>query len=957
MCAAIGVTALTAAADAPTTSPAVSPATSPTTAPTTAPAVPHGLESSLARFVPPGATIFAEIRGLRDLEDQWARSDWGTAFSSILIGRADEPASGDEALGPLAKTFGLDPVRVRREFLGRQAAVALMNWPDVSDGVLLAVPDNLDAAEKAAIALSPPPKKVGGVREYTLDEQQHCMATNGVVLLMGQKGKPSSSYETAFALLAGTATDSLATQPSFQAQMAALGPAEQRALLYFAAGSPIAAPAPLPTTRSTATSRPTTTSQPTPTTQPAPTPPLATQPAPTTAPGVAPSATTQATAAPPPTEPGLGTTTEPALPPMPLWLDEVGVTSRPVSTTQPAPATRPVAEGRPAVDSRPSGPAEGLAAPTIPLPGAALPDVLSATTAPGAGARPSTAPTTAPTTGPTTSSRPAAPTGDARAPLHAPAAPPSQWLPSTWPRLIEGAVGVTVQADSIVLNIHGRLDQRIADHVRDVNAAVLAPLPASTLAAWAQSIDFAEQHDGITKGSAGSIFKLYVLYVQTRMVLSGRSLDRDVLSKLGHDVIVVLGRIPPGEQTTNMGFDLPAIGAIVPVRDTDGLGEALDVVGESLAGVFRFEAVHRDVPYAVRVEKVPFGDTTIAELALGEFFRTQVACPYMHTVQLSWAITDHELIVSTHSDHVRQILRARRGEAPTLGPRLAAVGPLNHGPPGADGILLAQPAEIASMFDGWLAYLQKQYPNVLEPEWWRRRQQTEGSSLGCRIDPGEAERVVVHSTIPNKPAHGRLRGGDVIVACDGTALDAADPLASLKKLIAARRDPTGITLTVERGGARTDVPIPLPEPPKAFDPVGAIRQMANLLEPFDAASYTVWCGAPDRFNARVVLRAGPHHATRPTTSPTTQTALQPATQPTVPPPTQATVPPAVPPATQPTVALATQPTDPSPATAPAPAPAPTPAPAPAPATPTPAPTPAATAPAPNTQPASTRPAS
>ncbi len=696
-------------------------------------------------------TVFAEIREMRKLEEEWSQSDWGTALSSLLIGRADQPGSGDAALMPLAEILGInDPVEARRVLFGRQAAVALPNWADLAHGVLLAAPEDIKPIEDALGRRKLAPEPVGQARQYTLDAHGHCLATNGHVFVLGQRLGPASPYERSLQLLAGGAAASLESDERFRRELAAVGAGPHRAILYFADADP----------------------------------PPATQPVPASAP----------------------TTT--------------AADTRPATASAPAtpPATHPAA-----TRSAATQPARRF---------------------------------------------------------------PQRWWPASWPTLVRGAAALSVDGRVLSLAIQGQLDQPAPQHLQDANVAVLNALPATTLAAWAQAINLASHYRALSEAEP-SVLSLYLAYVDMRMKAAGTSLGDGLLAHLGLDTIVLLGVIPAAEQTVKAGFDLPALGLIVAANHPAPVAQALDLVGESVASIVNFPGLQTKLKEPVRVRKVPFENTTISELNLGEFFRTQTGCPYAHTIGLSWTVTDRDIIVSTHSDHIRQILRARAGCVPTLGSKIAAAGPLIAAPAGADAILLAQPADVAAMFQGWLAYLAKSSPDVLKPEWWqiRQRQQAGRASLGFGMAATRPTDVIVVSTFPGSPAHGKLQAGDRILKADGVPLDPNNPRASLKQLVANRKRARAITLTVERAGSETDVEIPLPEDPPAFDPVGAIRQISKLLQPFAAASYSVRCSAPDRFSARVVLRAVPVAASAPASAPITRPATAPASTSVVPPTT------------------------------------------------------------------------
>ena len=726
-----------------------SPTAVPPTTAAAASAIRAATDDSLARYAPDVTTLFVEVRGLRELEELWSQTDWGMAVSSMLIGRADEPGSGTEALAPLAAALGFDPATARRDLFGRQAAIALPSWADVARGVLLAVPDSLAPIETRLEARVGKPEIIGAAHQYRLDNQNHYLATNGRVLLFGQRAGEHSFYERAVRLLAGTDGKSLADNKAYMTELDMLGPRPRRALLYFA---PVAV---LPSIR-------------------------------------------------------------------------------PSAATRPSPTTRPA---------------------TSP----AVPTTLPAT-------RPTTQSVTRPTT--QSATQPARRT-------------PQRWLPSTWPTLVRGVVAAEVEGRTMVLDIRGRLDQPAPPHLQDANIEMLNTLPDTTLAAWAQAIDYRSQYQAVNTG-VPTLLTLYTEYINVRMKTKGTSIEDGLIARLGRDTIVMLGVIPADRQSVKVGYDMPAIGAIVPVDGPAEVAPVLDQAAELLAGVLSLAGGQTPLKESLQVRKVPFDGTTISVMELSEFFKAQTRCPFMHTLELSWALTDRDLIISSHSDHIRQVLLARAGRLPTLGERLTMVGRPNGIPKDADGVLLAQPAAIAAMFDNWISYLEKNHPEVLQQQWWQKLQQQQGSRVrmgfAMRNDRSHPGSVHVLRTIPGWPAHGRLQADDRILAVDGQALEAADAVTSLKKMIAGRKTAGLVTFTVERKGQLIDVPLALPDEPKAFDPVGAIRQIGRLLNPFSSASYTVWCGPPDRFNARVMLRAAQHPTTQPaTTLPSTGTATQSAT--------------------------------------------------------------------------------
>lgn len=749
---------------------------------------PSPASESLAAFVPRDTPVFAEIAELRQLEEQLSQSDWGSVLLSILVGRPDDPNSGTAALSPLASLLGInDPVAARRTLLGHRVAIAMPGWTDVAGGVLLAIPEQSAHIEGALQQGGRQPTAIGRARQYILDDQGHCISTDGKVVLFGQSTVPPSLYDRSLQILAGQDPDSLASDANYQRELATLGPQQQRAVLYFSF------------------------------------PPPASQPA----------------------------VTQPA--------------------TAPAPATSS------APTSRPTPPVATAAAVV---------------------AIPSTRPSTQP------------------------AAPEEIWLPPGWPRMAQGVIGLGVEGPIIRLGIRGQLDRPLPETPAEANVKTLNSLPATTLAAWAQAIDYEAEYRALSEG-APSLLRLYLIYLNTRLKAAGSSMMEGLLGRFGHDTVFLLGVVPAAEQPTSTGFDLPAAGAIIPVRQPPEVGAALDVIGTAIVGMLDAAPIREKMARPLELRKVAFAGTTIAEVNLGDFFQAQTKYPFAQAIGLSWAVTDRDLILSTSTEHVKQILRARRGQAPTLATKIAGMGDLNHFAAGTHAVLLAQPVAIAAMFDNWLSYLGQHNPELLSPDWWRAQQRERAArvNLGFRISGTRPGAVVVAEALEGWPAFGRLQTGDVIVAADGHALAQEDPKASLRAMIAERKQIDRLTLTVERNGQRTDVVIPLPDLPGGIDPVAAIRQFSRLLAPFAGASYNVWFSRPDRFNARVVLLCAPATASRPATQPA-PTSTAPATTAPAAVPTTAPIPavaPAPPPPPPPATQAASMPPPPttSPATAPA----------------------------------------
>ncbi len=332
--------------------------------------------------------------------------------------------------------------------------------------------------------------------------------------------------------------------------------------------------------------------------------------------------------------------------------------------------------------------------------------------------------------------------------------------------------------------------------------------------------------------------------------------------------------------TRELAFDLPLLSLMIETNDPQAVSAAVSRLVNALVQQMNFQLLRSGKGNLLRTETLKHGRTAIHGVALGDFARTQTKCEYFHTLHLAWATTDNAgrdlmpiapadrpqgnpwLILSTHPDHIRQILDARAGRAQHLSSAsvFAALGSRERT---AASIVLAQPAEAARLVQSWIDYLRVRHPHMLQPDWWRHMQRRSDQArvtlgAGLQDDAAHPGQVRVVRTLPGWPAHGKLQEGDRIVGLDGRGFSVVSATKDLKRAIAQRRDPEQVVLQVERNGEAMEVTIKLSgttsRPAPTFDPVGALQQLAQLGGAFSGAGYMVSEDDPHRFHAELVLQ-------------------------------------------------------------------------------------------------------
>lgn len=459
-----------------------------------------------------------------------------------------------------------------------------------------------------------------------------------------------------------------------------------------------------------------------------------------------------------------------------------------------------------------------------------------------------------------------------------------------WSSFRRLTVGLYDREGGLDLRIRG-VSNRPIDHMgpRSVPLDSLGRLPRSTLLVWARTAGLTDLYRQALadRNPEGLVVRSYLELVQ--VLLRPADLEKDLLAKLGPQVMLVWGRKTDQPTEAAEPIELPLLSVLIESKEAEAISPLLQRLGERFLGWMKVEYARAKQTLDLSVEQTTHRGVVIYRMAIGSLFKGNTLCPYLTTLELSWAGTDGWLVISTHPDHIRQIIDARTADpARTFADTKAFKSIRQHD--GITSLVVMQPTAIADLLQSWVDYCSRHAPRVLEPLWWKRmvvRRSGRRAELGIIMKEGsEPGRVTVASPVlPEMPATGRLMPGDKICAVDGVSLSEDHPEEDLRDLVALRRD-AGVVLRVERAGKLLDVRIPLPPPPPLpvaadWDPVRSIRHLISLGKNFEVLGYLGTEAASPLFDATLVLRVhsglepvAPAHQTQANNQPATSQVVR-----------------------------------------------------------------------------------
>jgi hypothetical protein len=295
-------------------------------------------------------------------------------------------------------------------------------------------------------------------------------------------------------------------------------------------------------------------------------------------------------------------------------------------------------------------------------------------------------------------------------------------------------------------------------------------------------------------------------------------------------------------------FALPAVAAVCDARDAAAVSVQIDAVMRLLGRIL--------ADRATPAEEKPAGPSMFTKtvdglemhvLPIGRLLAQRLQFDLLADVEVCWAATDGRLWISTRSDQLARLHRARMGRLKTL-ERDAVVSSLL--PDESGDVPLVEWALLrgrqTSLFLGRaLQYIGRTKSEALRDAWWRdwaRDRLRERARFGVALKdstavPGGAEVVDVEF---DSPAAGLLQPGDVVTAFEGKELDAASPARDMADRYTRRGDDARIVLTVRRDDRTRQVEIAVPREASMdvsdMAPIQAMHRLRVLLQRVEAAT-------------------------------------------------------------------------------------------------------------------------
>lgn len=432
-----------------------------------------------------------------------------------------------------------------------------------------------------------------------------------------------------------------------------------------------------------------------------------------------------------------------------------------------------------------------------------------------------------------------------------------------WSQLQRAVIGLYERGQGFDIEIRGQLDQPvIRAGMKDVSLEPIARLPESTLLVWARTIDVAGTYRRVMagKGPEGRALRFNLEVVKA--LIQPVDLEEDVLTELGPQVMVVGGQVPADELGGKGDYAFPLVSVMVESRDVESSSAMLLRLVERFLGWIKVRFARAKQELDLDLVPTTYRGTTIYRISLGSLFSRTSQCPYLDQVEMCWSGVGDWLVISSHAEHVRQIIDAQRGpksETFSATPAFDAI----KGRAGVSDLVLVRADEMARALQTWIDYCAKHAPHVFKPLWWKRmmvRRSGRRVALGIIIKEGaEPGRVVVgNPVLPEMPAAGRLRPGDKICAVDGVTLSEDQPEDDLRDFLAMRKGGE-VVLRVQRAGKLLDVRIPLPPPPPLpitadIDPIRSMRHLVKLGRGHPVGGYLKMHAKANALSATLLLR-------------------------------------------------------------------------------------------------------
>jgi hypothetical protein len=443
------------------------------------------------------------------------------------------------------------------------------------------------------------------------------------------------------------------------------------------------------------------------------------------------------------------------------------------------------------------------------------------------------------------------------------ALPPILW-PAAWNQFQSLAATVSVTPSGITVETStdpSRLDAA----ARPAGRPLLTHLPASTLLAWTHSIDYTARYRRLSAAGDQGTFSFYRGVLENGMPKG--SLETALLSHLTGDTLIILSQVARPASTVPADRLPPLwVPAITVAIETTHPQVVMATMDRTLQNLLMLLNVQPSPAGPLSIERTPIGPGggTIQKIPVGRLLRQKPGSEVLGQLQLSWTVSDGLLVAGTAQEAVRDLVLARRAQAPLLSQALPA---LHEDPPGSRTLLIAQPRLISDLLSSWAQTFSTQPGLILESDWWTQLHSVRAVSLyQLGAIPGEVvpRSVQIAFVVPDLPAADRLRAGDIVIAVEGQPLAEADAFGSLELLLAARPRVGAVQFKVIRDGCEelVEVPVALPPPPRQIGVVEFLQQTARVMRLFASARYSTSSPSPEITIARLELQFAPATAAR-----------------------------------------------------------------------------------------------
>jgi len=411
------------------------------------------------------------------------------------------------------------------------------------------------------------------------------------------------------------------------------------------------------------------------------------------------------------------------------------------------------------------------------------------------------------------------------------------------------------------LDLRLSLPRSAPDPSRLVSTSLAAKLPAGTLATMGLSVDYPDLYRRLLAESSPAYLRAYLTVVRT--VLGPEQFQNALLANLDRQTLLVIGQQPAQSPSSPAAFRRASLTVLIRTKNRQPVEASLDQLGDGLLTLLNAHAMRLGMSPTLVLAKRPHRNVAIRWIDLSPLLTAATTSPLWRQFQIAWApLDDNWIALSTHADHLRQIIDARSDAGRKLSTTevFASLGQRR-----CRHFVMVQPDQIAATVQSWLDLLRTQQPHLLEPDYWARRSEPAPRrvSLGLAVkpDPDHPGAALVVRTLRGWPADGRLLPSDRIVAVNGRALSHDQPVGELRQAIAQAAGQPAVVFSVQRGRRTLELTVPLPpattsttDQPRLKNPIEALQRLTALCRLFSTASYCARQDSGGRADSALSLR-------------------------------------------------------------------------------------------------------